>query len=81
MSYRLWTCGKMIYGQKGDNSLDMRALEKMRALRRLMNELEQGKQSGEERGWLTLEEAEKRLSVAKNKGNIYGADPSCSAPL
>ena len=37
MSYRLWTCGKMIYGQKGDNSLDMRALEKMRALRRLLN--------------------------------------------
>ena len=30
----------MIYGQKGDNSLDMRALEKMRASPRLMNELE-----------------------------------------
>ena len=81
MSYRLWTCGKMIYGQKGDNSLDMWALEKMRALRRLMNELEQGKQSGEERGWLTLEEIEERLGAAKHKEYGHGANLPCSALL
>ncbi len=71
----------MIYGQKGYDILDTRESEKMRASYRLMNKLEKGKQSGEERGWLTLEEIEERLGAAKHKEYGHGANLPCSALL
>ena len=41
--------------------LDMQDFEKMQATLRLMNELAKGRKSGEEKGWLTLENVEKQL--------------------
>ena len=43
--------------------VDMRDYEKLAATIRLMNELEKGKRSGEEKGWLTLETVEKNLGI------------------
>lgn len=42
-------------------ALDMQDFEKMQATLRLMNELAKGRKSGEEKGWLTLENVEKQL--------------------
>ena len=39
-------------------ALDMQDFEKMQATLRLMNELAKGRKSGEEKGWLTLENVE-----------------------
>ncbi len=44
--------------------VDMRDYEKTQAILRLMSELEKGRRSGEEKGWLTLEEVEEHLGVA-----------------
>lgn len=35
----------------------------MQATLRLMNELAKGRKSGEEKGWLTLENVEKKLGI------------------
>ena len=43
--------------------LDMQDFEKMQATLRLMNELAKGRKSGEEKGWLTLENVEKQLGI------------------
>lgn len=43
--------------------LDMQDFEKMQATLRLMNELAKGRKSGEEKGWLTLENVEKKLGI------------------
>ena len=59
----------MIYGQKGYDILDAREFERVQASHRLMDELERGKQSGEKRGWLTLDEVEERLGV--QDGEVY----------
>lgn len=42
------------------------ANETGRALQMLMNELEEGRQSGEAHGWLTLEEVEAKLLEKSN---------------
>ena len=48
--------------------VDMYDYEKAQATLRLMNELEKGRRSGEEKGWLTPEEVEKHFKLrAKNE--------------
>ena len=44
-------------------ALDMQDFEKMQATLRMMNELAKGRKSGEEKGWLTLENVEKQLGI------------------
>ena len=44
-------------------ALDMQDFEKMQATLRLMNELSKGRKSGEEKGWMTLENVEKQLGI------------------
>lgn len=44
-------------------ALDMQDFEKMQAMLRVMNELAKGRKSGEEKGWLTLENVEKQLGI------------------
>ena len=44
-------------------ALDMQDFEKMQATLRVMNELAKGRKSGEEKGWLTLENVEKKLGI------------------
>ena len=44
-------------------ALDMQDFETMQATLRLMNELAKGQKSGEEKGWLTLENVEKQLGI------------------
>ena len=44
-------------------ALDMQDFEKMQATLRLMNELAKDQKSGEEKGWLTLENVEKQLGI------------------
>ena len=43
--------------------IDMQDYEKTQAAIRLMNELEKGRKSGEEKGWLTLEDVEENLGL------------------
>lgn len=42
--------------------LDLRDYEKSEAMLKLISELEKGRRSGEENGWLSLEDVEKYLS-------------------
>ena len=44
-------------------ALDMQDFEKMQATLREMNELAKGRKSGEEKGWLTIENVEKQLGI------------------
>lgn len=44
-------------------ALDMQDFEKMQVTLRVMNELAKGRKSGEEKGWLTLENVEKQLGI------------------
>ena len=44
--------------------VDMHDYEKTQASLQLMNELAQGRKSGEEIGWLTLDEVEASLGIA-----------------
>ena len=44
-------------------ALDMQDFEKMQATLRVMNELAKGRKSGEEKGWLTLDNVEKQLGI------------------
>ena len=44
--------------------IDIRDYEKIQATIRLMNELEKGRKSGEEKGWLTLEAVEENLGIS-----------------
>ena len=44
--------------------VDMYDYEKTQATIRLLNELEKGRSSGEEKGWKTLESVEKYLGIA-----------------
>ncbi|ANU54640.1 type II toxin-antitoxin system prevent-host-death family antitoxin [Acutalibacter muris] len=44
--------------------LDMADYEKLQASIWLMNELEKGRRSGEEKGWLSIEEVERSLGIA-----------------
>lgn len=43
--------------------LDMQDFEKSQAALQLMNELAKGRQSGGEKGWLTLEAVEEHLGI------------------
>lgn len=43
--------------------LDLRDYEKTQATLKLMSELEKGRRSGEEKGWLSLEEVEEYLGI------------------
>ena len=43
--------------------LDLRDYEKTQATLRLMSELEKGRRSGEEKGWLSLESVEEYLGI------------------
>lgn len=43
--------------------LDLRDYEKTQATLKLMSELEKGHRSGEEEGWLSLEDVEKYLGI------------------
>ena len=43
--------------------VDIHDYEKTQATIKLMNELAQGRKSGEEKGWLTLEAVEKHLGI------------------
>lgn len=45
--------------------MDMREYEKIQATIKLMNELAKGRKSGEEEGWLTVEEVERGLGLAQ----------------
>ena len=42
---------------------EYREYEKMKAMKRLLRELEKGRRSGEEEGYFTLEEVEKELGI------------------
>lgn len=42
---------------------EYREYEKLKAMNQLAAELEQGRRSGEEEGWLTLEEVDKELDI------------------
>lgn len=44
--------------------VDLKDYEKTVATIKLMNELEKGRRSGEEKGWLTLEAVEESLGIA-----------------
>ena len=44
--------------------IDIQDYEKTQATIRLMNELEKGRKSGEEKGWLTLEAVEENLGLS-----------------
>lgn len=44
--------------------LDIQDYERTQAALRLMNELARGRQSGEEKGWLSLEAMEEQLGIA-----------------
>lgn len=46
--------------------MDIREYEKKRAMDKLMDELDKGFRSGEREGWLTLEELEQRLGIARD---------------
>lgn len=46
--------------------MDIREYEKRRAMDKLMDELDKGFRSGEREGWLTLEELEQRLGIARD---------------
>ena len=43
--------------------LDVHDYDRIQATIQLMNELAKGRKSGEEKGWLTLEEVERELGV------------------
>ena len=43
--------------------MDIHDYDRAQATIRLMNELAKGRKSGEEKGWLTLEEVERELGV------------------
>ncbi len=43
--------------------LDIHDYDRIQATIQLMNELAKGRKSGEEKGWLTLEEVERELGV------------------
>ncbi len=43
--------------------MDIHDYERAQATIRLMNELAKGRKSGDEKGWLTLEEVERELGV------------------
>ncbi len=43
--------------------LDIQDFEKTQATLQLMNELSKGRKSGEENGWLTLEDVERNLGI------------------
>lgn len=43
--------------------VDMEEYEKTQAVIKLMNELAKGEQSGRERGWVDISEAERRLGI------------------
>lgn len=43
--------------------LDIHDYDRIQAIIRLLNELAKGRKSGEEKGWLTLEEVERELGV------------------
>ncbi len=43
--------------------LDIQDFEKTQATLQLMNELAKGRKSGEENGWLTLEDVERNLGI------------------
>lgn len=43
--------------------VDMRDYEKMKATLQLMDELAKGRASGDEKGWLTLDEVEANLGI------------------
>ena len=44
--------------------IDIQDYEKTQATIQLMNELEKGRKSGEEKGWLTLEAVEENLGLS-----------------
>ncbi|MCI8414232.1 MAG: type II toxin-antitoxin system Phd/YefM family antitoxin [Ruminiclostridium sp.] len=44
--------------------LDMQEYERTQAALQLMNELAKGRKSGEENGWLSLEEVEESLGIS-----------------
>ncbi len=44
--------------------MDIKDYEREQAFQQLMRELEKGRRSGEEKGWLTLEEVEADLGIA-----------------
>ncbi len=49
---------------RGDVALvDIRELDELRALKSLFNELEKGETSARKDGWISLDEAEKRLGL------------------
>lgn len=43
--------------------MDMHDYEKMQTTLELMSEIEKGRKSGEEKGWLSMDEVEARLGV------------------
>jgi hypothetical protein len=45
--------------------VDLREYEKLQATIKLMAELEKGRRSGEEEGWLTVEEVEQELGIER----------------
>ena len=64
--------GKVAYGNpvyltkngRGDYAIvDMKELDELRALKNLFSELEKGEVSARRDGWISLEDAEKRLGL------------------
>lgn len=43
--------------------LDMQDYEKMQTTLELMNEIERGRKSGEEKGWIDIDDVEARLGI------------------
>ncbi|MEG0759334.1 MAG: prevent-host-death protein, partial [Raoultibacter sp.] len=44
--------------------LDMQDYEKMQTTLEMMNEIERGRKSGEEKGWIDMDDVEARLGIA-----------------
>ena len=61
------TYGNPVYLTKngrGDYAIvDMKELDELRALKSLFNELEKGEASARREGWISIEDAEKRLGL------------------
>jgi prevent-host-death family protein len=59
--------GNPVYLTKNGRSsvaiVDMKELDELRALKNLFSELEKGEVSARKEGWISLDEAEKRLGV------------------
>ena len=60
----LWESSISYKDGRGDYAIvDMKELDELRALKTLFSELERGEASARKEGWISIEDAEKRLGL------------------